>query len=41
MIWQAAYAEYVFLNKHFPDLKDIDIDYAVQEYSRRQRRFGK
>jgi len=41
MIWQAAYAEYVFLNKHFPDLKDEDIDYAVQEYSRRQRRFGK
>jgi undecaprenyl diphosphate synthase len=41
MIWQAAYAEYVFLNKHFPDLKDEDIDYAVEEYSRRQRRFGK
>ena len=41
MIWQAAYAEYVFLNKHFPDIKDEDIDYAVKEYSKRQRRFGK
>ncbi|MEK7517228.1 MAG: polyprenyl diphosphate synthase [Patescibacteria group bacterium] len=41
MIWQAAYAEYIFLNKHFPDLKNEDIDYAVEEYARRQRRFGK
>lgn len=41
MIWQAAYAEYIFLNKHFPDLKDEDIEFAVEEYSRRQRRFGK
>ena len=41
MIWQAAYAEYVFLNKHFPDLDDKDIELAIEEYSRRQRRFGK
>ncbi len=41
MIWQAAYAEYVFLNKHFPDLKDEDIEIAIEEYARRQRRFGK
>lgn len=41
MIWQAAYAEYIFLNKHFPDIKDEDIENAVSEYSARQRRFGK
>lgn len=41
MIWQAAYSEYVFLQKHFPDLNDKDIENAVSEYSRRQRRFGK
>lgn len=41
MIWQAAYAEYVFLEKHFPDLKDEDIENAIEEYSKRQRRFGK
>lgn len=41
MIWQAAYAEYVFINKHFPDLNDKDIESAVEEYSQRQRRFGK
>jgi undecaprenyl diphosphate synthase len=41
MIWQAAYAEYIFLKKHFPDLKGEDIEKAVEEYSQRQRRFGK
>ena len=41
MIWQAAYAEYVFFDKHFPDLTEEDIDFAIKEYSRRQRRFGK
>ena len=41
MIWQAAYAEYIFLNKHFPDIRDEDIEKSVEEYSRRQRRFGK
>lgn len=41
MIWQAAYAEYVFLDKHFPDLKDEDMEFAIEEYSKRQRRFGK
>ena len=41
MIWQAAYAEYIFLQKHFPDLNDKDIESAIEEYSRRQRRFGK
>src|SRR3989304_6126239 len=41
MIWQAAYAEYIFLQKHFPDVNDKDIENAIEEYSRRQRRFGK
>ena len=41
MIWQAAYAEYIFLEKHFPDLNEKDIELAIEEYSRRQRRFGK
>lgn len=41
MIWQAAYAEYIFLKKHFPDVNDNDIEESIEEYSRRQRRFGK
>jgi undecaprenyl diphosphate synthase len=41
LIWQAAYAEYVFLKKHFPDVTDEDIEESIGEYSARQRRFGK
>lgn len=41
MPWQAAYAEYIFIDKYFPDLTEADIDWALAEYSRRQRRFGK
>lgn len=41
MPWQAAYAEYIFIDKYFPDLAEKDIDWAIAEYQRRQRRFGK
>ncbi len=41
MIWQAAYAEYFFLDKYYPDLQPEDLDKIVEEYSNRQRRFGK
>ena len=41
MIWQAAYAEFYFLQKHFPDLIEKDIDNALEEFAKRQRRFGK
>ena len=41
MPWQAAYAEYIFIDKYFPDLTEGDIDWALAEYERRQRRFGK
>ncbi len=41
MIWQSAYAEYLFLEKYFPDMNEEDIEMAAQEFSNRQRRFGK
>ncbi len=41
MIWQAAYAEYIFLDKYFPDIKPTDIDEAISKFSKRQRRLGK
>ena len=41
LIWQSAYAEYVFMdNILWPDFKPADLDAALQEYSRRNRRFG-
>lgn len=41
LIWQSAYAEYVFMdNILWPDFKPSDLDAALKEYSRRNRRFG-
>lgn len=41
MPWQSSYTEYFFVNKYFPDLSQEDIEQVVQEFSNRQRRFGK
>ena len=40
LIWQAAYAEYVFMDVLWPDFSKSDLEEAVAEYSRRNRRFG-
>jgi undecaprenyl diphosphate synthase len=41
LIWQAAYSELYFSKKYWPDFTEEDLDEALREYSRRQRRFGK
>ncbi len=40
LIWQAAYAEYVFMDVLWPDFKESDLDYAIEEYRKRNRRYG-
>lgn len=40
LIWQAAYAEYVFSPVLWPDFGPDDLDNAVTEYGQRDRRFG-
>ena len=40
LIWQCAYAEYVFDDILWPDFKTTDLDRALLEYGRRHRRFG-
>jgi len=40
-IWQAAYAEWHFEKKYFPDLTPEDLGRALEDYDQRQRRFGK
>ncbi|MBI2626292.1 MAG: isoprenyl transferase [Candidatus Nealsonbacteria bacterium] len=41
LMWQAAYSELYFTDKYWPDFSEEDLDEALAEYSRRQRRFGK
>ncbi|MCH7828569.1 di-trans,poly-cis-decaprenylcistransferase [Patescibacteria group bacterium] len=41
LLWQSAYAELYFCSKYWPDFTEEDFNEAIQEYQRRQRRFGK
>lgn len=38
--WQSAYSELVFMNVLWPDFTNEDLDAAIAEYHRRNRRFG-
>ena len=40
LTWQSAYTEFYFIKKHWPDFTEKDLDEAIEEYSRRTRRFG-
>ncbi len=40
MLWRAAYAELYFVQKHWPAFNADDLDEALAEYAKRQRRFG-
>ena len=40
LLWQSAYSEYVFMNVLWPDFAPSHLDEAIEEYHRRNRRFG-
>ena len=40
LLWQSAYAELVFVDKLWPDFGRDDLKAALDEYARRDRRFG-
>lgn len=40
LAWQGAYSELYFTKKYWPEFTEADLDQALNEYSRRQRRFG-
>ncbi|HEU5122336.1 MAG TPA: polyprenyl diphosphate synthase [Candidatus Saccharimonadales bacterium] len=40
MLWRAAYSEFIFLDKNWPDMTKDDVTAILEEYSRRNRRFG-
>ncbi|MBO5324326.1 MAG: di-trans,poly-cis-decaprenylcistransferase [Oscillospiraceae bacterium] len=38
--WQTVYSEFVYMNVLWPDFGPEDLDSAIEEYHRRNRRFG-
>lgn len=41
LIWQANYSEWFFLEKMWPEFEKDDLIKVIEEYGRRERRFGK
>jgi len=40
MLWRSAYAELYFTPKHWPDFSTADVDAALDDFAKRQRRYG-
>jgi undecaprenyl diphosphate synthase len=40
LLWQSAYSEFVYMDVLWPDFGPRDLDAAIEEYFRRNRRFG-
>lgn len=40
LLWQSAYSEFYFSDTLWPDFDEAALDAALDEYQRRQRRFG-
>ncbi len=38
--WQLTYSEFVFTDKYWPDFTEEDLDEAILEYEKRNRKFG-
>ncbi len=40
LLWQLAYTEFIFLDKNWPDFNEKDLDYCIEQYQKRNRKFG-
>ena len=40
LTWQSTYSELYFIEKYWPDFNENDLDEAIKEYQRRNRKFG-
>ncbi|HEX8711138.1 MAG TPA: di-trans,poly-cis-decaprenylcistransferase [Terracidiphilus sp.] len=40
LLWESAYAELVFTDRMWPEFDEADLDAALDEFNRRERRFG-
>ena len=38
--WQLVYSEFLFIDKNWPDFTEEDLDNAIIEYKKRNRKFG-
>ncbi len=41
LTYQSAYSELAFIDKYWPQINETDVDKLVNDYNKRERRFGK
>ena len=41
LMWQSSYAEWIFIQKMWPEFEEEDLVKCVEDYRQRERRFGK
>jgi short-chain Z-isoprenyl diphosphate synthase len=41
LLWQSAYAEFVFVDVNWPAFRRVDFLRALRDFTNRERRFGK
>lgn len=41
MLWQCAYSEIFFIDKYWPDFSPVDLDSVLEEFQKRNRRYGR
>ena len=40
LLWESAYAEFIFTDRMWPDFDEADLEAALHEFKQRNRRFG-
>ena len=40
LLWQLSYTEFLFFDKYWPAFEESDLDFAIEEYQKRNRKFG-
>ena len=40
LMWQSVYSEILILDKYWPEFSEEDLDLAIEEYQKRNRKFG-
>ena len=40
LMWQLAYAEFLFVDKNWPEFTEKDLDMAIEEFAKRNRKYG-
>lgn len=41
LLWQTAYSEFYWTQKHWPDFDEAELDKALEAYAARERRYGR